>query len=440
MACQLASGYVSVMLLLLLALMTSELDKKQAGLLQRCENEATTLEASLEKAGSERYTERQDGDFKRRIDKLADKAAPLPADDEGVKKLLAHLAALRAKHGDLGAKLSGAMQAKSDEKAAIAALVEAPEFADDVAEMETFAAMFQDSGRFAPDHYLYARWPAHSLVAETKAWAANWPATQKKVAELQAKYKAAADYRGKLEGKAQMGQTKLTIAMREMNERVEDFAAAVTRFAKSGGSDIEKATQALDASIADAVSRKAYPDFTIWDSKLSQAHCRVLNLVAVWAPLASADADRTAAEAKAKSADDKLANAAEKLSTDIIRENRAPADQWQGDRSAVEAFVKKEYAKKYPNEEILSVRFAGPAFERRTFWELDSTRTKLVKRDESSVGAWVLVKDAAKKEAVQWYTTLYKLHMKGDALYLEPGMRTSRMPMPSQRILLANYK
>lgn len=429
------------LVLLLVGTASADLDKKQAGLLSRTGTQLTNLEGQLDRyaANPTTYSERIDGEMKRRIEKQEEALKGLPGDDDEVKKELAHLEALKAKYAQVSGKLAAQKEAKAGEREEITALVTAPEFEADLTTVKNFAEMFMTPNRYEFEHYLFERWPGHEMVEEMVGWSQGWPETQKKHAALVAKYDKVAAYKGRLEGPVQQAQVGMLIALREAKERYPGFESAIAAFAKAAPAEIEKEAAALAAATKTAVEKQDFGAFTRWESALSQHRNRVQNIARIWAPLAS-PAERTRIEARVKAIDADTAAAAEKLTEVIIRENRAPADKYaKGDRAELEKYVRGVWAKKFPAESILAVRFPAEAFERQTSWQYRPELNGFAKVDRSSMRAWVIVKDGAKR-AILWPTALYRLHMKGDSLELNWADRSSKGPPPTQRMLLANFK
>ncbi len=429
------------LVVLLVGTAGADLDKKQAGLLSRTDTQLTNFDTQLDRFVSNpaMYSERIDGEMKRRIEKQEEALKTLPADDAGVAKALAPLAAVKAKHAQVKGKLTEEKEAKADEKEEITKLVTAPEFAADLKTVENFVEMFTTPNRYKHDHYLFARWPGHEMVEEMVGWGQGWSETQKKQAALVAKYDKVAEYRGRLDGEVQQSQTAMTIALRNAKERFPAFESAVTAFTKESPAQIEKEAAALAAATKTAVEKQDFGAFTLWESALSQHRNRVQNIARIWAPLASPE-ERARIEARVKAIAADTDAAAEKLTEVIVRENRAPADKYgKGDRAELEKFVRGVWAKHFPAESILAVRFPSEAFERQTSWQYRAELKGFAKVDRSSMRAWVIVKDGAKR-ANLWPTTIYRMHLKGDSLELNWADRSSKGPPPTQRMLMANFK
>lgn len=418
-----------------------ELDKKQTGLLKRVDNQLTNLETALGRYEMEPriFTERVDTDNKNRIAKLETQLAELPAEHDDVKPVLAHLAAVKAKHAALSAKLAGAQQASADENAAIAKLMEAPEAEGDLATLRDFVEMFHSSGRYGFDHYLYARWPSHEMIAETESWSQGWPSTKQKMAALGERYGKAVEYRGRLEGKASRMHTDILIALREAKAGYPGFEEAIKAFVAGAPEQIEKSAAQLKKAADTAVAKQDFRAFTVWESDVSQARYRVVNLARVYAPFASAD-ERTKLATRVAAIEEETEKTAQKLAETIIRENRAPANAYaKDDRKAIESLVRSEWQKRFPSESIVGIRIPAEAMERKTAWVYEASMNGFHKLDRSSVLVWVLVKDGP-KQVCMWPVTVSRLHLKGDTLSVGESSRPSKGAPPNQRMLLANLK
>ncbi len=418
-----------------------DLDKKQASLLSRATNEMGMLEKSLERylAGTSSYTDRLVGENQKKLDRIEEKLKDLPATNDDVKRELAHFEEVKKKVGELSAKLSGSKQAAADEKDAIIKLLAAPECAGDLETIKAFGERFLGAQRYDLDYYVWRQWPGHGLVVEMKADSAAWPETKKKLDELLAKYGRLLEYRKHIEGEPGMKLTEVQIALREAKDRFPDYDKAVQTFLKEAPAALDKAAAALKEASKTAVDKQQYQAFTSWESPLMQHRFRVDNLAAIWAPMASSEDERKKIEARAKAIDEEMEAAAQKLAEAIIRENRAPKDVYaKGDKAELERFIRGVWAKKFPAESIVAVRFPHEAFERKTQWVYVPDSRAFVKRDRSTMGAWVIVKDGP-KQAIQWYVTVIRQHLKGDALDLDWIDRPSKVP-PMQRMLLANFK
>lgn len=418
-----------------------ELDKKQAGLLKRVDNQITNIETALGRYEKEprNFTERVDNENKNRIGKLEAQLAELPAEHDDVKPVLAHMAALKAKHAALSAKLASAQQASADENATITKLVEAPEAETDLATLRDFVEMFQSSGRYGFDHYLYGRWPSHDMIAETESFSQGWPSTKQKMAALSEKYGKAVEYRGHLEGKASRMHTDITIALREAKSGYPAFEQAVNAFVAGAPAQIEKSAAELKKATDTAVAKQDFRAFTVWESSVSQAQYHVINIARVYAPFASPE-ERTKLAARVAAIEDETEKTAQKLAEVIIRENRAPANAYaKDDRKAIESLVRSEWQKRFPSESIVAIRIPAEAMERKTAWVYESSMNGFHKLDRSSLLVWVIVKDGA-KQACMWPVTVSRLHMKGDTLSVGESSRPSKGAPPNQRMLLANLK
>lgn len=417
-----------------------ELDKRQAGLLQRIGFQITGFENNLGRyeGAPQTYTERVDNENKNRIAKLEAQLADLPADNEEVKAVLTRMSALKTKHAALSGQLAGSKQSAADEKAGITALMEAPEAATDLATLKDFNEMFQSHRRYGFDHYLYGRWPHHSIIAETESWSQGWAETKKKMAALIEKYGKAVEYRGQL-GSASRMHTDIAIELRHAKTNYPTFEKAVTDFIAGAPAQIEKQAAALKKAAETAVAKQDFQAFTVWESDVSQARYQVANLARVYAPLASPE-ERTKLAARVAAIEEDTDKIAQKLAEAIIRENRGPANAYaKDDRKAIESAVRADWGKHFPSESILSIRIPGESMERQTAWVYDSSANGFRKIDRSSTLVWVIVKDGG-KQACLWPVTVYRLHMKGDALAVGESTRPSKGAPPNQRMLLANLK
>lgn len=416
-----------------------DLDKKQAGALKRADNLIGQLTEQLSGMEPSRFNDRIKGDYERRVGGVGDKLAELPADHPDVKAVLERHAALKAKLAELSAGLAKTQGDAADARAAIEKTLAAPEFTDDLEALKAMVEQFGSSSRYEFNHYLYGRWPGHDMVEEMKTWSAGWEGTQKKFAALKAKYGKLVEYRSKLDGPSTFKLTDVKIALRDAEDRFPSYEAAVKQFVTGAPAEIEKQAAALKAAATEAVAKRNHEAFTLWESKVSQARYRVMNIAKIYVPLAPPD-ERAKIEARAAAIEEDTDKLANQLAELMIRENRAPGNGYAGaDRKAIEAMVRAEWGKLHAGESIVAVRLPSDAWERKTAWVYDTGMNGFVKRDRSSMLVWVLVKDGPKQIAM-WPVAALKLHLHGDKLALDEGPRPGRGAPPSQKMLAANFK
>ncbi len=418
----------------------AELDKKQTGVLGRASNQITAALTSLATYGPDKrgLTTRLAEDFARKVARFEEMLAPLPADNEEVKKELAHLAELKKAVAEQTAALASDNAAKEGEKDSIRAALEGPEAAAELEALTQLLDMFKSAKRFELDFYAYSRWPTHSMVAELRSWAEGWSASQKKFAELSAKYEPIVAYKGNLGGQASMNQAKVIIALREAKQYFVPFKSNIETFAKEAPAQIDKEGAALKGASDAAVAGKDYNAFIQNEGKIEALRYRITNLANVWGPLAASDDERKKVEARSKALLTEADQEMEKLATLIIKENKGPKDKYAGsDRSKLEAYVRAAWAKKFPNETIVAVRFAGSDFERQVSWRYDAAARAFIKSDSSSLPVWIVVKYGA-KQGIMWFAEVFKMHLRGDSLAMDWVDRSSRGPLPNQRLFLSN--
>jgi len=417
-----------------------ELDKKQAGALGRLASQVTMAQTTLDTYGPEKrvFTARLNEDFARKLAKFEEMLAALPADNADVKKEAEHLAAFKAALATQSAAFEGATKGKEDEKAGFMATLEGPQAEADLEALKQLVEMFKSFKRYELSFYLYSRWPTHQDLALLRSWSEGWPTTQKQLADLTTKYEAAAISKGRLEGKAAMARANFNIALREAKRNYDAFKAAIETFAKDAPAQVDKDGAALKAESEQAVAAKDFNAFIQNEGKIEALRYRVTNIAAVWKPLAPSEAEGNKVEARAKAMLAEGDATMEKLAELIMKENKGPKEKYAGaDRAKLEAYVRGVWAKHFPKESIAAVRFGGSEFERSVAWRYDSAARAFVKSDSSALPVWVVVKDGP-KQAIMWFSTLYKLHMKGDELQLNWIDRPSRGAPPDRRLLLSN--
>jgi hypothetical protein len=430
---------VVVLLALLGTAGAQELDKKQAGLVKRLSPQIVGDTEALSKIGNEswQFTKRVADDYQRRVTRYEGQLKDLPPDHPDVKKVLGELETLRSALAQRTGALTAKTEANAETVKQLTALFTAPEAEEDVKAVQALAAQFQSHGMFTWDSYVFARWPDHPLVLQLRDWAGSWAATEKRLADFRAKYGEGAEFKGKLEGAAQSRQVTMAIALRDAEDRAKKYKEVLETFAKTAPDQIEKEGALLKAETAKAVASNNYIPFLQTEGLIERYRYRLTNIAAIWAPLASSDAERDKVKARAAAFLEESDQAAQKLADLIIKENKGPKDKYTGaDRATLETHVKKEWAQKYPKDKVLAVRFDGSAFERHTAWKYDQAQHAFVKEDSSSLGVWVVIEDGP-KQAIKHYCTLRKLHLKGNMLDLGFPYRSPKTP-PMYRLLTAN--
>lgn len=418
------------------------LDKKQASTLKRAQGQITNVDQQLDRAVAGGrgglLTERVEGDLTRRVQKLRELLAPLPAGDPGVAAEAARLKQLEAK---LAAKI--AERQKADAAAAavadgVRALLTAPRFEADLAKLTAWHEMAGSAQRFDVDHYLFERWVDHPELAEMIAWGRQWASVQREYAALKATYAAA------LTAAPKPPIAQQVIALHEVADDAADadlaaFGAALTAFAAAAPARIDADGKALAAAIAKARAQKQFNAILDPDGEIQRLRNRLVNLPAVYAALVGkADGDKAIAAGRA--AEDAAATAIDGFAAELVNTNRAPEDLYAGDeRAALEVRVKAAWKKAFPTETVLAVRLRAEAFARQTSWTFDPAANAMVKRDVSTLPLIVVVKRDA-KEAVMWSAGLVRDHMRGDTTEVVWLPRPSRGPSATQRMLLTNLK
>jgi hypothetical protein len=417
-----------------------ELDRKQAGTLSRLSNQVTAAQTALDKygPGKQPFNARLKEDFGRKLARFEEMLAPLPADQPEVKKEAEHLAAFKAALAAQSGELAKNEQAKEGELAAMIAALEGPDAETDRASLERLGEMFKSHERYDLTSFFFARWPTHEVIAELRGWAEAWPVTQKQFAELSAKYTPVVAYKGHLPGKTNIVHANFSIALNDAKRFYDDFRAAIEGFAKNAPGQVDKEGAALKAETDRAVSAQDYMAFIRPEGKIEQLRYRIVNLASVWQPFAPSVADGEKLVAHGKDLIEQSDAAAEKLAAVIIKENKGPQDKYAGpERAKLESHVRGIWAKRFPKESIIAVRFGAAAFERRVAWQYDSGLRAFVKSDNSTLPVWVIVKDGA-KQAIMWFCTMHKEHLKGDTLGLTWIERPSKGPPPDRRLLVSN--
>lgn len=420
------------------------LDKKQASTLKRAQGQITSLDQQLDRAvtaASSRgglLTERVEGDLTRRIQKLRELLATLPAGDAGVAAEAARVKQLEAR---LAAKIAERQRAAAAAAAVadgVRAQVTAPQFAADLAKLTAWQEMAQAASAYDVEHYLFARWVDHPQLAQLIAWGRQWGQVPREYAALKATYAAA------LAAKPTPPVTQELVALRQVADADADAALAefgdqIAAFVAAAPARVDADGKALAAAIAKARAQRQFNAILDPDGEIQQLRNRLVNLPAVYAALvAKADGDKVIAAGRA--AEDAAAAAIDGFATELVTTNRAPEDLYAGDeRAALEARVKAAWKRAFPTETVLSVRLRGAAFERQTSWTLDPAANAMVKRDQSTLPLVVVVKRDA-KEAVMWPAGLVRDHLRGDTVEVVWLPRPSRGPSATQRMLLANLK
>lgn len=426
-------------LLVLSTAARAELDKKQQSLVRRVNSAVTSIQRSLEGSTKDgrQFTPRNAEELQKRLERVKADLAGLPDSEPEVKAELAHLAELEAAIGKAVGDLSAKTQAKEEERGALVALLSAPEVEDDLATLKSQAELFGQSALFELDSYALARWTTNANVTEMRAATAGWKQTVERFQAMEKKYRPAVAYRGQLGGDASMMQAKLAEPLNDARDHYEEFAAAIATFAAKAPAQLEKEAAALKAASDTAVGKKDHAAFTNPDGAIEALRNRVANLAAVWAPLAPSDAEREKIAARAKQVEADVVAKMESLAEAIVQSNVCPAERYAGaDRDALEKFVRAGWSKGFPKEAVVAVRFADAAFERHTSLNWEPSMNAFVKRDSSSLGGWVVVKDGADR-AIMWPVAVRKLHLKGDQLDLDWSLRSALGAPPNHRLLLA---
>ena len=420
------------------------LDRKQASTLKRAQGQITNVDQQLDRAvagAASRgglLSERVEGELTRRIQKLRELLAPLPAGDAGVAAEAARVKQLEAK---LAAKIAERQRAAAAAAAAadgVRALVTAPQFAADLAKLTAWHEMTQRAEAFDVDHYLFARWVDHPELAQLIAWGRQWAQVQREYAALKATYAAA------LVAKPMPPITQELIALREVADAAADAAMAelgaqITALVAAAPARVDADGKALAAAIATARKQQQFNSILDPDGDIQALRNRLVNLPAVYAALVDPAAGGEVVAA-GRAAEEAAAAGIEAFATELVNTNRAPEDLYTGDeRAALEARVKAAWKKAFPTETVLALRLRAEAFARQTSWQLDPAANAMVKRDASTLPLFVVVKRDA-KEAVLWPAGLVRDHLRGDATEVVWLPRPSRGPSATQRMLLSNLK
>lgn len=416
------------------------LDKKQSSTLNRLANQIGMLERSVEPygPGKRELTQRQIDDFDRRVGRLEEMLAGLPPEQEDVKREAQRLAALKATLGAGAGALASKQRSQDEERATLSALLQGPTFEADLEALRQLDDMFDSASHYDLGFYIYRRWPTHTTLTQLRDWSQGWPAAQRRWAELSARYAPAVAHRGRLDGQAQMSQVKVAELVRRCEERYERFRDAIDAFAKGAPARIEKDGAELKAEAERAVAAKSWDAFIANEGKIEGLRYRVENLAAVWRPLASSEAEGQRVADRSRAILDEVDATMEKLAAAIIKENKGPKDHYRGeDRGRLEALVRAQWAKSFPKESVVAVRFCAEAFERHVAWRYDDGAHAFVKSDSSSLPVWVVVKDGA-KQAIMWPATVHKQNLRGGELSFSWIGRPSRGAPPDRRLLLAN--
>ncbi len=416
----------------------AELDKKQAGLLKRTSGYITNVQNSLEhESAGALPNERVVGELRKKLDKYEKDIQSLPADDSAVQAEIAHLAQVRQALDGRAGTLKAAQDARASEDAAIAALYTAPEFEADLEAMTQFAESFESAQLLAPDSYVFGRWPTNSNVVQLQGWTTAWAQTQKRFAELKEKYAASIASRRMISGDTDIARAKMKGVLDDASDRIGAFSAAMKTLTDSAPGEVESLAKTLNTEVDKAVAAKDFGTLVNPDGKVQELRWRIENLATIWGPLAPSDAERAKLSARAKAIDAAVEARLDKLSEAIITSNKAPANAYGGgDAKEVEALVRSTWAKKFPADAIVAIRFTAGAFERRTAWEWDNGMNAWVKHDSSHLPGWVIVRDGSAR-AIMWPVAVYRRHLKGNALEVGVPERSSHVS-PNHRLLLSN--
>lgn len=431
----------SLVLLTCLAATVSfaELDKKQASLLNRINTQLGNIERDLGKyGGGEKWgmiTERLQGDFERKIEKVKEQLDSLPADDAAVKTSLDQLAAIRTTFATKVGQRTDREKSDADAKAVVDTLLNAPEATADFARLADLKEIFSNASWWELDHYHFERWLDHSDIVLMRGWGAQAKANKEAFDTLCTKYAPAA-------AAAPMGPNNQKIITAkdhcgaDAQEAAKAYDSAMEAFKAAVPAAIEADGKKLAESIEAAGNKGDFGAIVNPDGKIQAIRNHLGNMVSVYATLVpAAEADR--ATALVKEAEAKAKAATDRFSAKIVAANRAPDNAYSGaDKAELEAFITKLWKKAYPSETILAIRFRGSEFERVTEWVLDPNRNSFVKVDRSNLRVTVIVKSGA--EAILYTYTLQKNHQKNGAL----EMSTARVgnPLPDFRMLVANLK
>jgi hypothetical protein len=417
-----------------------ELDKKQQGLIKRLQPQIEKDTEALGKIGDESWqlTQRVVDDYKRRIARYEGQLKDLPADHAEVKPALAKLDELRALLDKRAGALAAKTAAGADAAAKLTTLLTAPEHEDDLKTLDALLEQYRSRDMYRFDNYVFHRWPDHSLVLRQREQAQSLRETQKKVEALIVKYAECATFTGRLEGQAVANRIEMASRLKDLAQLGKGFQESLDAFIAGVPEQIDKDGALLKTAADKAVAAGDYAAFIQPEGEIEKRRYRITNITAIWSPLAPSDEARAKLSARAEALLAQCDAAAQKLAAAMIRDNKGPANKYSGaDRGKLEAFVRAEWSKKYPADAILAVRFEAASFDRHTAWKLDPSTHSFVKTDESNIPVWVIIKDGP-KQAIKYFCSLYKLHLRGDSLHLGFPYRNPKGPAPMYRLLVSN--
>lgn len=366
-----------------------------------------------------------DRDQDRLIKHLAgvkEELAELPADNAVVKQLAERLAGAERRLAGLRQGLGNAKAAAAEAEAARQALIDGPSFKQDVERVKQLSETFKEFGLFQVDAG-HLRNPLDTRTNEqacgiAEQWTqidAEWKRFAERYASLATgkpnsmfiTYKQAQDYH------------------RRMKEAIDSFRAKAPEAAKSAAAEAR-------AMAAKAVAQRDHYAFSNFIGPLRGKRVHVERL----AELAQLLGGGAGLDALSKKLDADLQQEEEKLAEEIVAQNRAPADRYGGaDRAQLEAFVRTQWKKHFPQERVLAVRFVEDAMGRTVAWRWDRARKQAYKVDHSSVRLVVVVERG--DEAILYPSWVRKLHLENDRLILR-WSRPKRIP-PRMRMLRANF-
>lgn len=405
----------------------SGLDSKSAGKLNALDTKLANLAIELSKFEGEGFSVFNE----RKRDRLSDKVAGVfkdlsvhPAENHVVAGLAERGAQLEATLQALAGSLNAAQAGAAETEAAIAALTEAPDHAEDLERVEQMAEVFK-RGRhlFALDANHLRR--IDGILDDAREQAETWRKLNAASLELRAKYSILLE-----------GRKGVRLPMRRALDEAESWRP---RYVETVEEFIGGAPAAVAEGIADAKAEavEAVADqkpwlFSTYSSSLRARASHARNVAALYDVVAP---DATPLSPLAAACDRELALEEEKLSEVIVRDNRAPGDGYTGsDQRELETFVRAQWAEHFPEEEVLAVRFPQEAFARTTAWRMESNQAQLTKIDHSELSVRVIV--AAGLEAILYRVSITRLHLQAERLILRWN-RPDPVP-PGARMLTTN--
>lgn len=225
-------------------------------------------------------------------------------------------------------------------------------------------------------------------------------------------------------------------------KRYEKTANSVKKFQAAAGEFVKECEQDVPALCAEAVTmgKKAAaekkPAFFTGGvkQKLEQANSRIK----VCASLLPADDSRMKAMSEALAGSraecDQLAST---LKAEILADARAPKDLYAGsDKTDLERGIRAAWAAKWPNDEVLGIRFHMEQFDRNTKWTWHGADSSWNKSDMSVLCVTVIVKTS--DEIATMYPAYVNLdHLSDKTTY---GVDTKGSAYVVEEMLVANWK